>query len=63
MPSLEYLTWPRIAGLGRKLNLNWRIMRPWYGFRWALRPWIARATLKREPSQFPVLIATRINRN
>jgi SAM-dependent methyltransferase len=58
MPSLEYLTWPRVAGLGRKLSLTWRIVRPWYGFRWALRPWIARAKLKREPSQFPVLIAT-----
>jgi SAM-dependent methyltransferase len=57
VPSLEYLTWTRVAELGRKLNLKWKIMRPWYGLRWALRPWIARVTMKREPSQFPVLIA------
>jgi SAM-dependent methyltransferase len=62
MPSLGYLTWPRVAGLGRKLSLKWQVTRPWYGFRWALRPWIARVKLKREPSQFPVLIAARRNR-
>jgi SAM-dependent methyltransferase len=59
VPSLEFLTWPRVAELGRALNLDWKIARPWYGVRWALRPWIARVKGKREPSQFPVLIASR----
>ncbi len=60
--SLEYLTWPAVAELGRTLDLKWQIMRPWYGLRWALRPWIARMKSKREPSQFPVLIAAGIGR-
>ncbi len=61
MPSLEYLTWPRIAELGRQLDLRWRVLRPWYGIRWALRPWIARVKGKREPGQFPLLVMTREN--
>jgi SAM-dependent methyltransferase len=59
MASLEFLTWPGLAELGRQLNLEWTILRPWYGIRWALRPWIARLKRKREPSQFPILIARR----
>jgi len=54
--SLEYLTWTRVAELSVRLNLRWQVMRPSYGIRWALRPWVARARGAREPSQFPVLI-------
>lgn len=59
IPSLEYLTWSRVTELGRQLDLKWKIARPWYGMQWALRPWIARLKKKREPSRFPILIATR----
>ncbi len=59
LASLNYLTWSRVAELGRQLNLTWKIARPWYGVRWALRPWIAKAKNKREPSQFPLLIGFR----
>jgi SAM-dependent methyltransferase len=62
MPSIEFLTWPGVQGLGRELDLDWKIVRPWYGLRWALRPWIARVKKKREPSQFPILIAHRNSR-
>jgi SAM-dependent methyltransferase len=57
LPSLEYLTWPRIAQLGSESGLHWRIVRPWYGVKWALRPWLARIRRKREPSRFPILFA------
>ena len=60
LPSLEYLTWSRVAELGSELNLKWQAVRPWYGMRWALRPWIARAKRKREPSQFPILVGARV---
>jgi SAM-dependent methyltransferase len=59
MPSIEFLTWSRIEELGAQLCLEWKIVRPWYGIQWALRPWIARLKKKREPSRFPILIARR----
>lgn len=57
MPSREYLTWPQIDSLGRDLNLTWRIVWPWYGWKWAMRPWVARIKRRREPSRFPILLA------
>ena len=59
LPSLEYLTWPRLAELGTTLALEWQVLRPGYGLRWALRPWIARLRRRREPSAFPCLLARR----
>lgn len=59
VPSLEYLTWPRVKELGRELDLQWRVVRPWYGIQWAMRPWLARLRRKREPSRFPILLGRR----
>jgi SAM-dependent methyltransferase len=59
VPSIEFLTWPGVADIGRQLDVKWKIVRPWYGIQWALRPWIARVKMKREPSQFPILIGRR----
>jgi len=59
VPSIEYLTWPRLADLARELNLKWKIARPWYGLQWAMRPWMARLKRKREPSRFPILRARK----
>jgi SAM-dependent methyltransferase len=59
LPSVGYLTWAMLAELGRELNLRWRVIRPWYGWRWALRPWRARLGRKREPSTFALLVASR----
>ena len=60
LPSVGYLTWAMLAELGRDLGLHWRVLRPWYGWRWALRPWNARLRGKREPSTFAVLVARRV---
>ncbi|MEO7912797.1 MAG: class I SAM-dependent methyltransferase [Roseiflexaceae bacterium] len=57
LPNVGYLTWAMLRELGRELGLRWRIIRPWYGWRWALRPWRARLTRKREPSTFALLVA------
>jgi len=59
VPSIEYLTWQMLRDLGQELNLNWKVIRPWYGLKWALRPWIARLKRKREPSRFAILVAER----
>ena len=44
-----------VGGLG--LGLRWRVFPPWYGWRWALRPWRARLLRQREPSTFALLVA------
>ena len=59
LPSVGYLTWAMLRELGRELGLRWRVIRPWYGWRWALRPWRARLACKREPSTFALLVAQR----
>ena len=59
LDSIEFLTWSRAAEIGRELDVTWNVLRPWYGVRWALRPWIARIKRKRAPSQFPILVARR----
>jgi SAM-dependent methyltransferase len=59
LPSRDYLTWPQIAELERRLGLRCEKITPWYGWRWALRPWLARIRRRREPSRFVILLATR----
>jgi SAM-dependent methyltransferase len=61
LPSVGYLTWAMLRELGRELGLRWRVFRPWYGWRWALRPWRARLLSQREPSTFALLVACRIS--
>jgi SAM-dependent methyltransferase len=54
--SIEYFDDATLAALERDLGLEWRRSKPWYGWRWALRP--VRAYLKgaRPPSRFMILI-------
>jgi SAM-dependent methyltransferase len=59
LSNVGYLTWAMLRELGRELGLRWRVIRPWYGWRWALRPWRARVARKREPSTFALLVAAR----
>jgi SAM-dependent methyltransferase len=59
LPSVGYLTWAMLGDLARELGLRWRAFIPWYGWRWALRPWRARLAAKRESSTFAVLVGER----
>jgi len=59
IPSQEYITWDRLALLERELGLRWERIEPWYGWKWATRPWVARWKGKREPSRFVILIGRR----
>jgi ubiquinone/menaquinone biosynthesis C-methylase UbiE len=59
MPSVGYLTDDGIAALGRQLGVRWQTVVPWYGWRWAARPWQARLRRQRERSRFAVLVARR----
>lgn len=57
MPSIEYLDLPVLKSLAHALQLDWTIYRPWYGWRWHLRPVTARIQSRRPPSRFWILTA------
>jgi len=55
LACIEYFDREMLAGLSRDLGIAWTIDRPWYGWRWALRPWKARWHRQRPPSHFWIL--------
>ncbi len=55
--SLEYLTDEWLAILEKSFRVHWMIYSPFYGFRWAMRPWLAKLRGRREPSQFRIYVA------
>lgn len=57
LKSGEYLTPARLLALEARLELQWRVHRVWYGFRWAIRPLRSRLKNRREPSQFRIYVA------
>jgi len=57
MGGQEYLTPERLARL-EQIGIRWRRYSPWYGWRWALRPMIARLAGRRRPSQFHIYLGT-----
>jgi SAM-dependent methyltransferase len=56
--SIEFLDLEMLQSLARELPLAWRIHRPWYGFRWHLRPLRAWLKRRRPPSRFWILEAS-----
>lgn len=55
LPSVEYFDEETLRDLGRDLGISWKIYKPWYGWKWAMRPWKARWNGKRPPSRFWIL--------
>jgi SAM-dependent methyltransferase len=58
IPSREYLARATLDQLERAFGLTWKILRPWHGLGWALRPWKARLLGRREPAKFFILWGT-----
>ncbi len=58
VPSMEYLDHAMLATLQEDLNLRWQVYRPWYGWKWHLRPWRARLARRRPPSRFWILVGS-----
>jgi len=56
VPSIEYFDEATLDSLGRDLKIEWSRSLPWYGLRWALRPWKARLASRRPPSRFVILV-------
>lgn len=54
-----YLTRERLEELSSELDIDWQLLTPWRGFRWALRPWRARLRRHREPAAFPLIVGRR----
>jgi SAM-dependent methyltransferase len=55
VPSLEYFDEPTLNELAQELRIEWRVHRPWYGWKWWWRPWKARFLGRRPPSRFWIL--------
>ncbi len=56
LPSENYLTDQRLHDLAKRLQLHWKFVQPFYGWRWQLRPLIARLRGRREPARFAVMV-------
>jgi ubiquinone/menaquinone biosynthesis C-methylase UbiE len=56
IPSIEFLDIPTLGHLSRTLQIKWQIYRPWYGWRWHLRPYKAWLENRRSPSKFWILV-------
>lgn len=57
--SLEYLTDERLRMLEEHLQIRWTVHAPYYGFKWALRPLMAKMRNRREPSRFRIYVAEK----
>jgi SAM-dependent methyltransferase len=55
--SREYLTDESLHVMEKHFGFTWRIYRPSYGLRWALRPVFAKLRRRREPSRFRIYAA------
>jgi SAM-dependent methyltransferase len=54
---VEYLTDERLQNLAAALSVRWEVHFPRYGFRWAMRPLMAKLRRKRKPSEFRIYVA------
>jgi SAM-dependent methyltransferase len=54
-----FVTYDRLATLGERLGVRWQVVEPWYGFRWWIKPWIARLRGTREPARFKLIVGRR----
>jgi ubiquinone/menaquinone biosynthesis C-methylase UbiE len=60
LPSENYLTYQRLAELGSETGVQWRIIKPFFGIKWALRPLRAKLRGHREPAKFHVICGRRL---
>lgn len=56
VPSIEFLDERTLSRLSQTLGLRWKVYRPWYGWRWHVRPHRAWLMGRRPPSRFWILV-------
>lgn len=56
LPAENYLTHARIRELSEATAISWKYVRPFYGLRWAARPWVYWLAGRREPAKFYILV-------
>ncbi len=56
LPNENYLTFDRLAQLAESAGVRWHWVKPTYGWRWAMRPWLARLRGHREPATFFLMV-------
>jgi ubiquinone/menaquinone biosynthesis C-methylase UbiE len=56
LKSENYLTFQRLVELEEQFDLRWQYIKPNYGWKWRLKPWVAKLTGRREPAQFLILV-------
>lgn len=59
LQSENYLTYARLKDLAQELSLTWKILTPFYGFRWMFRPLVAALLRRREPAKFHLIVGSR----
>ena len=52
LASRGFLTSQTLDQMARRFGLQWRILKPWHGLGWFLRPYKARLLRRREPAKF-----------
>jgi ubiquinone/menaquinone biosynthesis C-methylase UbiE len=60
MDGRQYLTPKRLTDL-ESLGIRWTRYSPWYGWRWALRPLLARLAGRRVPSHFHIYLGLPVS--
>lgn len=56
--SEGYLTYQWMIELAGKFGISWDHIRPFYGIRWTIRPWLARLRHGREPAEFGLWVGS-----
>ena len=59
LQSENFLTYDRLDELAKKLNIQWRLITPFYGLRWMLRPLAAILLRRREPAKFHLIVGRK----
>jgi SAM-dependent methyltransferase len=59
--SIEYLTTEHLQHLAESLSISWTTHSPRYGFKWAMRPFLAKVRGRREPARFRIYVARKVH--
>lgn len=56
LQSMEFLTDQRLNSIAAALSIRWTVHKPFYGWQWMMRPWLAKLRGRREPSRFRIYV-------